>query len=171
MADDPAAGGVGEIAVGPSQERLDPAHQLAQPERLGQVVVGAELEADDLVDLVVAGGQDEHRRLRARGAQPSQHLEAVDAGQAHVEHDEVRRLAGRELEALLAGAGDDDLVALLLEGELDAPRDGELVLDDQDGGCHGRDATPNGGPPPRAKVRGRPVLPCPMHIDGGSPTP
>ena len=93
MADHPAAGRIGEVAVGPPQERLDPAHQLAQAERLGQVVVRAELEADDLVDLVVAGGQDEDRRLRAGGAQPAQDLEAVDAGQPDVEHDEVGRLA------------------------------------------------------------------------------
>jgi hypothetical protein len=58
VADHAATDRVGEITVGTPQERLDAAHQLAQPERLGQVVVGAELEADDLVDLVVAGGQD-----------------------------------------------------------------------------------------------------------------
>ena len=120
MADDPAAGRVGQVAVRAPQERLDPAHQLAQPERLRQVVVRAELEPDDLVDLVVAGGQDEDRRLRAGGAEPAQDLEAVHAGQADVEDDEVRRLVRRELEALLAGAGDGDLVALLLEGVLDA---------------------------------------------------
>ena len=92
MADHPAADGVGQVAVGAPQQRLDPAHQLAQPERLGQVVVGAELEADDLVDLVVAGGQDEDRRLRPGRAQPAEDLEAVHARQAHVEDDEVRRL-------------------------------------------------------------------------------
>ena len=84
--------GVGEVAVRAPQERLDPAHQLAQPERLGQVVVGAELQADDLVDLVVAGRQDEDRRLGAGRAEPAQDLEAVDARQADVEHDEVGRL-------------------------------------------------------------------------------
>src|SRR5258705_6099019 len=59
VADDPPTRGVGEIAVGPPEQGLDPAHQLAQAERLGQVVVCAELEPDDLVDLIVAGGQDE----------------------------------------------------------------------------------------------------------------
>ncbi len=46
----------------------------------------------------------------------------------------------------LAGAGDGDLVPLLLEGVLDAARDGVLVFDDQDGGGHGRDATPGARP-------------------------
>ena len=49
---------------------------------------------------------------------------------------------GRELEALFAGSRDGDLVALLLERVLDASRDGELVLDDQDRGRHPTDATP-----------------------------
>src|SRR5829696_2853264 len=39
VADHPAAGRIAEIAVRPAQERLDPGHQLAQPERLRQVVV------------------------------------------------------------------------------------------------------------------------------------
>ena len=131
-----------EVAIRPAEQRLDPAHQLAQAERLRQVVVGAELEADDLVDLVVAGGQDEDRHLGAGGAEAAQDLEAVDPGQADVEDDEVGRLVRRDVEALLAGAGDGDLVAFLLERVLDAARDGVLVFDDEDGGGHAADATP-----------------------------
>ena len=137
MADDPAADGIGEVAVGAPEERLDAAHQLAQAERLRQVVVGAELEADDLVDLVVARREHEDRRLRAGRTHAAEHLEAVDAGQADVEDDEVRGLVDGELEALLARPGDGDLVALLLEGVLDPASDGVLVFDDQDGGGHG----------------------------------
>ena len=138
MAEDATAGGVGEVAVRAAKQRLDPAEQLAQAVRLGQVVVGAELEADDLVDLVVARRQDEDRHLGAGRADAPEDLEAVDAGQAHVEDDEVGRLARRDLEPLLAGPGDADVVALLLEGVLDAARDGVLVFDDQDRGCHAR---------------------------------
>src|SRR5262245_44618258 len=137
VADDPAAGGVGEVAVGPTEECLDPAHQLAEAVRLRQVVVGAQLEADHLVDLVVAGGQDEDRRLRAGGTEPAEHLEAVDPGQPDVENHEIRGLVRREVEALFAAAGDRDLVALLLQRVLDAARDGELVFDDEDRGAHG----------------------------------
>ena len=59
-------------------------------------------------------------------------------GQAHVEDDEVRRLARRDLEALFTRSGDGDLVALLLQGVLDAASDRVLVFDDENGGCHGR---------------------------------
>ena len=154
VADDAAADRVGEVAVRAPQQRLDPAHQLAQPERLGQVVVGAELEADDLVDLVVARGQDEDRHLGSGRAEAAQDLEAVHPGEPHVEHDEVGRLARRDLEAFLAGPGDGDLVALLLEGVLDAARDRVFVFDDEDGGCHAAMLHRRPESP-----RGRPVVP------------
>src|SRR3954471_6870100 len=134
--DDAAADSVREVAVRATEERLDPTHQLAQTERLRQVVIRAELETDDLVDLIVTRRQDEDRHLGPRGAQPAEDLEAVHPGQADVEDHEVGRLARRDLEALLARAGDGDLVAFLLKGVLDATRDGMFVFDDEDGGCH-----------------------------------
>ena len=100
--------------------------------------------ADDVgADLVVAGGQDEDGRLRAGGPEPAQDLEAVHAGEADVEDDEVRGLVDREVEAFLAALRHRDLVALLLEGVLDPAGNRELILDDQDRGAHGRaDCTP-----------------------------
>src|SRR5437762_2023441 len=41
----------------PAQDRLHARDELTRVERLGQVVVGSDLEADDLVDVLVAGGQ------------------------------------------------------------------------------------------------------------------
>ena len=57
-------------------------------ERLDDVVVGAELQPDDPVGLVGAGGQHDDRH-RGRWPHRAGHVEAVDAGQAEVEHDEV----------------------------------------------------------------------------------
>jgi hypothetical protein len=136
VADHPTTGRIGQVAVRASQERLDPAHQLAQPERLGQVVVRSELEADDLVHLVVARGQDQDGHLRSARAEATQDLEAVDPRQADVEHDQVGRLVRGDVQALLAGSGDGDLIAFLLERVLNAAGNRVLVLDDQDGGGH-----------------------------------
>jgi hypothetical protein len=40
----------------PPHQRLDPRQQLARRERLGQIVVGAHLEADDAVERIAARG-------------------------------------------------------------------------------------------------------------------
>ena len=78
------------------EDRLDPGDQLAWAERLGQVVVGAQLQAEDAVDLVVAGGQEDDRCPIAVVAEPAADLEAVQAGQADVEHASDRaQPAGR----------------------------------------------------------------------------
>ena len=70
-------------------DRADPGDQLAQPERLDDVVVGAELEPDDAVGLLAAGGHDDDRDARALAQLPAD-VEAVDVRQAQVEQDEVR---------------------------------------------------------------------------------
>ena len=86
----------------------DPRHELAQAERLHDVVVRAELEPDDAVDLLALRRDHDDRHVRAR-AQLAADREAVDVRQPEVEQHEVdgggveRRLAGRDarhLEAL-----------------------------------------------------------------------
>ena len=81
-------GGLGRT-VGPAQDGPDAGDQLARAERLGQVVVGAELEAEQLVELVVAGGEHDDRDGRV-AAELAGDVEPVEPGQAEVEHDEVR---------------------------------------------------------------------------------
>ena len=61
-----------------AQRRLHAAAELAQRERLGDVVVGAELEAEDLVDLLGLGREHDDRHRRARAHAPAD-LEAVEA--------------------------------------------------------------------------------------------
>ena len=74
-----------------AQHRLDPQNHLARAERLRDVVVGAELETDDAVELLALGGEHDERQAGGRGIaleQPRE-LEAVEAGEHQIEHDEV----------------------------------------------------------------------------------
>ena len=57
-----------------AQYRANARHQLARIERLAEIVVGAELQADDAVDVVAARGQHQHRR-RMSGAELAQDIE------------------------------------------------------------------------------------------------
>ena len=63
-------------------QRLQPRVEFGQRERLDQVVVGAGLEAFDLVRQQILGGQHQHRHPRAAGlAQLAAQRQAVEPGQ------------------------------------------------------------------------------------------
>ena len=72
------------------QVGADAGEQLREVERLGQVVVGAGIEAQHDVDLLGPGGEHDHGRLGVPFAQPAADLDAVHVGQAQVEQHEVR---------------------------------------------------------------------------------
>ena len=108
---------------------LDPRDELAEAVRLDHVVVGAELEPDDAVDLLAAGGDDDDRDARAL-AQPPADLEAVDVRQAQVEQDEIG--LARPSSAAWPVAAALDREALALEPLDERLGDRVLVLDDQE---------------------------------------
>ncbi len=88
------------------EDRAHPRDQLARAEGFGDVIVGAEFEPEDAVDLVVAGGQEQDRHLGAR-TDPAAGLEPVHLGQADVEHDQIGRLArGMDQRLRAIGGGD-----------------------------------------------------------------
>lgn len=116
----------------PPQHHLHARQQLGQPERLGHVVLGPQLQAHDLVHLGPARAQHHHRRLVARVARLPQHLEAVHLGQHHVQDDQVKGPPLRQRQAALAVLRHDHLVALGHEVHLQAHRDALVVLDHQD---------------------------------------
>jgi hypothetical protein len=85
-----AAAGAGRAAG----DGADPRHQLAQPERLDDVVVGAELEQDHPVDLLAARRHHDDRHVAAC-PQPLAHHVALEVGETEVEQHQVGG-AGRE---------------------------------------------------------------------------
>ena len=90
-------------AAGAAQHRADARDHLGAAERLDDVVVGAELEADDPVGLRAARGQH-HDRDVAAAPQRAADVAAVAVGQGQVEqHDVGLDLVG-ELERLAAVA-------------------------------------------------------------------
>src|SRR5262249_13631770 len=118
-------------AVDTPQDRLHARDELCGGERLREVVVAAELEADDAVDLAVPGGEEDDGNVR-RAARALARLEAVDVGQADVEHDEPGPVVPDRLQPALAGAGFQHPEALAGEVEVDEVGDVGLVVDDDD---------------------------------------
>ena len=125
----------GGAAVGGGAEpEPDPGEQLGEAERLGHVVVGAALERGDRVGDRVARGEDDDRELRALGPELVEHLEAVDPGQADVEHHQVELAAEGVVEPLPSVGDRGGAVAVGRKSLRDERRDARLVLDDQDAG-------------------------------------
>jgi hypothetical protein len=102
-----------------------------QAERLGHVVVTARGYAGDAVLDRVARGQEQHTYVRVVRAESAQHVEAVDVGQHHVEHDDVGPQLPRSCNGPHA-VGDTSNVPLL-EAQRTDQQVGEagLVVDDQ----------------------------------------
>src|ERR1051325_10551157 len=60
-----------------SQYRLDARDELAWVERFGQIVVGADLESDDAIDVVTFRCEHDDRHVFIAAAQPTADREAV----------------------------------------------------------------------------------------------
>ena len=121
-------------AAGPAARRrsaVDPRPQLLEPEWLGDVVVGAELQGRDLVRLVVARRQDEDRG-RAVAPDTADDGRPIGIGQAEVEDDEVGSLGIPGSDGVGRRARLTDLVAVRLEVRGDQRPRRAVVLDEQD---------------------------------------
>ena len=114
-----------------AQQRPHPGQQFLERERLGQVVVGAGIEAGHPLGHRVARGQHQDRQVVAGAAELTADFEAVQPRHHHVEHQGVRPIAGDQLERFESVLGQLDRVAV--EGE--RPAQGfahrAIVVDDK----------------------------------------
>ncbi|MNP09640.1 hypothetical protein D3C76_1017540 [compost metagenome] len=93
--------------VAAAQHGAQACRELAWITGLGQVVVGAEFQAEDAVQRFAACGEHQHRQVGMFAAQLLEQLQAAAVGQHHVEDDGIRRAAGQRgarLGAVVAGA-------------------------------------------------------------------
>ena len=118
----------------PAEDGRDPRHQLLEAEGLDEVVVPAEREAAHLVLGGVSGGEEEHRRPVTGGAQALAHVEAVEVGEHHVEHDEIRLHRRHGGDGLTAVGDGVDVEPGVAEGCLEHRAQVVLVVDEQQAG-------------------------------------
>ena len=93
------------------QDRADAREQLAERVGLGHVIVRADLQTDDFVDLGAFGGEHDDRHAALLADAPAQGR-AVDARQHQVEQHQVDAALGEQLQALLTAGCGGDVVAL-----------------------------------------------------------
>ncbi len=75
-----------------AQDGADAREQFAQVERFGQIIVRAEFQAHDAIDVVLAPGEDDDRHAR-RFTQLARQGHAVFRGQFQIEQDQIDDLA------------------------------------------------------------------------------
>ena len=105
--------------------------QFAEAERLGEVVVRSCLEALDDVELFAPRGQHDDRQAVIDRAQSSADLDAVDVGQAEVEHDEFRCGVEHGQFGVPTGAHPGGVVTRLAEGTHQGPGDRAVIFDQE----------------------------------------
>ena len=119
-------------AVVPPQLGAHARQQLGEAERLGDVVVGARVEAADGVHLAVLRGEEHDRDGRAALAHALADLEAVDAGQPDVEDQQVVLAVHAGRDGVRSRRHGLDLVPLALERADERHADALVVLSEQD---------------------------------------
>ncbi len=111
--------------------------QLPGAEGLGEVVVGAQLEAHHPVGLVAAGRQHDDRHRGAR-ADAAAHLQAVEAGHHHVQQHRVEGALLQRGQALRPVGGVREVHVVLGEVGLEQLREPRVVVDEEHPGGHAR---------------------------------
>jgi hypothetical protein len=106
-------------------------HQLARVEQLRHVVVRADFQADDLVDVVVTGGQHDHRHAGGL-AQLAADGQAVHFRHHDIQDDEVGVDGARLLQRLLAVVRLFDAKTLIAQVQTCQLDDVFFVVDYQD---------------------------------------
>jgi soluble P-type ATPase len=117
---------------GVAQSHPHPGEQLPDGERLGHVVVRAEVERLDLHGILALRGQHDDRQRRVEHAHAPDHLEAVDAGQAEVEQHEIEGAVRDARERVLAAEDGRHRVVLGFERDAQGAQHDRLVVDEQD---------------------------------------
>src|SRR5581483_7860195 len=117
----------------PPAEPIDAREQLAEGERLGEVVIAARAQTLDPLIYIAERAQDEDGRGVVRLAQRIDDGEPVDVAWEHAVHDDdVVPFADREEQTVAAVLGVIGSVAGLLQPLGDESRHPLVVLDDED---------------------------------------
>src|SRR6185437_12547599 len=103
--------------------RFDTRYKLARAERLGDVIVAANLETEDTVHLVDPRRQKQNRQAREApaGSYAAAKLKAVQTGQHHIEHNQIGRVPFDRCEGAIAAAKDAGLESRAREVVFDQP--------------------------------------------------
>src|SRR5438876_11087733 len=120
-----------------------PRKQLAHPEGLRDVVVGARIEGSHLGRLLPLGGED-NDGYHGPFPQSADHLETIHVGKTEIEDDEIGLASLRRLQPLLTRRRLDEAVAVAQQRRPEKASDIRLVFYYHDHGSRLRTGAPRG---------------------------
>ena len=120
------------LAVRAPQDGFDARHELTRVEGLGQVVIRAELKPEDLVNIVVTGGEHEDGSWHVRSAQAAADFEAIQPGEHHIQYHQRRAVTGHSLHGRLAILYRLHPEAFALQVQAGKFEDGGFIVNEED---------------------------------------
>jgi hypothetical protein len=117
-----------------TQDRSDAKHELPRAEGLREVVIGAQREASNAIRLLAPSGEHQHGHIPRRlvGAKLLEDLEAREAREHEIEHDQRGTLLARSRERVRSRRGGPDTIAGFGQMIRDQRDDVGLIVDDED---------------------------------------
>jgi len=128
-------GGGGAAEGAAADDGAEPGEELAGGECLGEIIIGADLEADDAVGFIATGSEHEDGDI-AGFANLLEDLEAIDAWEHEVEDDGLPGL-GSAVDALGTGVDGGDIVAERLKVCGDEAAELAIIIDEEQAGAGG----------------------------------
>ena len=120
----------------PTRRRMDFTRRTSSRglKGFGDVVVSAQFESDDTIDLFASSSQHEDGNAARRGLLPERAADfhAIDVRQHDVENDQVRRLLLNKFQRLASGRRALNFEACMTQVVADQPNDIGIVIHDQD---------------------------------------
>jgi hypothetical protein len=118
------------LATGAAEDGIDAGHQLAHVEGLGQIVVGANFQTHDAVDVFAARREHNDGHI-GFATQAPKHFESVHAGQIHIQQDEIQAGVSGLFDALLSGVDGAEFEPFLRERLAEQLGHLAIIVDDQ----------------------------------------
>ncbi|SIP88608.1 hypothetical protein SAMN05880592_10121 [Bosea sp. TND4EK4] len=114
-----------------SQDGAHPCENLAQVERLGDVVIGTNLKPDDTINHLIPSRQHDDRNVGSSADFARERQAIIVSWQDQIEKDQVNRPETEFLPQALAIRSDTDLIPGFFQIATDHLADTLIVIDDQ----------------------------------------
>jgi hypothetical protein len=126
----------GGSCAGATEECVNSREELADAEGLGDVVVSAEIQADNFVDFLTFGSKHQDGRRIFFGAELFAYVVSARAGEHDVKDDEGRMTLGYSIDGFITAVADRDVKTVAFHDFFESEEDVRIIFDNKNPGFH-----------------------------------